>query len=78
MSNSDPVRYKDGLTIAQLKELLKDAPEVDANGNPFILMLNTGGVDEYTLPVQGVLVEQTMRKLADGTYGNQITVFKGY
>lgn len=80
MSYNQMKEFPSGITIAQMKEILKNAPEVDATGKPFILMMSfsDSNSEERIVPVENVLVEQTIRKLTDGTFGNQITVMEGY
>lgn len=76
MSKAKEFTYKDGLTVAQLKELLRDAPEVDAKGVPFVVMICGTGPDCYSLPVDLVVIEETERKLPDGTRGKQFTLYQ--
>jgi hypothetical protein len=76
MSNNQPIRFSGGITIVQMKEFLANAPEVDADGKPFIvLMEHTCSDDTRVLPVEGILIETTERRLPDGSFGTQITLF---
>lgn len=76
MSSNQPLRFSGGITVTQMKEFLANAPEVDADGKPFILFMEIPpSNDEYIVGVEGILIEETQRRLADGTFGTQITLF---
>lgn len=75
MSSNEPIRYSGGISVSQMKEFLANAPEFDDEGRPFILLVQTEGDDNYILPIEGILVEKTERRLADGSFGNQIILF---
>jgi hypothetical protein len=61
-----------GFTIKQMKDLLRHAPEVDADGKEFLVLIRGGGEDEFTLPINDIVLEGTERKLVDGTFGYQV------
>lgn len=69
------LKFDDGLNIAELKDILMGMPEVDAEGKPFKVLIAEPNQGGCTVPAEVVEIEETKRRLVDGSFGKQITLY---